>query len=509
MAKEQLFASFLLDREDGLEIALRAEQVAEATPVMGKIQKLPATVDFVEGIMHLRDDVIPLVNLKKRFGLSRHEYATDAKVAVVHHQHRNYGLLFDDIREVFSVAGEDIEQLDGCLQTEDRIISALIKRERGVRTVELLELGRLFPGSGALSSGPETTGEDEKKVIKNKKYQQFVVFSLGEQLYGVEVSLTQEITFFESVNRMYKGGVEDKNPPYSAAIADLFRHGNIDGSLTLRGRTIPVLSGGKLLNCNGGVIDEYLGESTRILILAGEEYVVGLVVEEVKKILSIAEEDILADRRSGDRPYRGIYAADPDTNIMLLDVEYLVHDKIGELKALARLSSEAVEKEEALRNRLGAHHLITENCYLLFRIGRLMAVQLKDVQEIIERDGVLGIPGEHGFASGVINLRGQVVPVVDLRAFYGMPKRTEKSNEQKLIICRTQSQVVALEVDAISTIYKQEKYQKATSISKDLAKRKDTLDRLIVFDNGEMKNEQVLVVNVHNLLQNHLDLKVD
>lgn len=64
--------------------------------------------------------------------------------------------------------------------------------------------------------------------------------------------------------------------------------------------------------------------------------------------------------------------------------------------------------------------------------------------------------------------------------------------------------MVALEVDTIVTIYKQEKYQNAGSLNPDLAKVADTLDRLIVFDNAVASREHVLVMNVHNLIRNHL-----
>jgi purine-binding chemotaxis protein CheW len=83
MTQEHLFASFMLDKTAGLEIALRAENVTEATPITGSIQALPASIDFLEGIMHLRNDVIPVINLKKRLGLTKHSYDAGAMVAVV------------------------------------------------------------------------------------------------------------------------------------------------------------------------------------------------------------------------------------------------------------------------------------------------------------------------------------------------------------------------------------------------------------------------------------------
>jgi purine-binding chemotaxis protein CheW len=63
---------------------------------------------------------------------------------------------------------------------------------------------------------------------------------------------------------------------------------------------------------------------------------------------------------------------------------------------------------------------------------------------------------------------------------------------------------VALEVDRIVTIYKQEQFHATPSLNSQLAGRKDTLDRLIDFVGREGTNEHVLVVNSDNLVRNHL-----
>ncbi|MDP3480357.1 MAG: chemotaxis protein CheW [Desulfoprunum sp.] len=508
MPQQQLFASFLLDRSEGLEIALKAESVAEATPVIGQVQRLPASLDFVEGIMHLRDEVIPLINMKKRLGLVGHGYDDDAKVAVVKLFHRRYGLLFDDILEVFAASPADIRKVDSTLQTDDKIISSLITLKKGRRTVELLDLNNLFPDNAIeLEEIGESLPNDHKET-RETRYSRHVIFHFAGQLYGIPVEYIQEITFFDAINQMYRGGVEEKNPSFSGSLQDLFKHSTIDGSLTLRGRTIPVLNIRRLLAGPGVSDDEYMGEKTRVLVVSDNSFSVGLIVEEVQAIEAIAEDEILPLGSGGNASISGIYQKKDGSNIMLLNMDNLMHGHADELKTLARLSNNVevpkIKRKEPLTT--SAHHLITENCYLVFSVGKHMAVQLKDVQEIIERAGVLGLPGESSYKSGIINLRGLVVPVVNLRKFYGYTDGQPKPGEQKLIICRTQSTTIALEVDGIVTIYKQEQYQSTTSLKKDLAKRKDTLDRLIVFEQEDKRMEHVLVVNIHNLIRNHLEV---
>lgn len=510
MAQEQLFASFLLDKTQGLEIALRAESVTEATPITGTIRQLPASVDFVEGIMHLRDDAIPIINLKKRFGLVDKEYDARAMVAVVKLFHRRYGLLFDEIKEVFAASVTDVHKVDGALQTDDKIISALIRTKKDRRTVELMDLNCLFFGKSLELEKIGATMQDEKNNKKEIKYLRYVVFNFAGQSFGIPVECTQEITFFDAEKHTYQREVEE-DLNFSASLEDIFKHGDIDGTLTLRGRTIPVLRAGRILRGGGLIGEESLGENSRILVLVSDECAVGIIVDEVTTIETIPEDEIMSMGMCKNPSVSGIYQKAEGHNIMLLNMENLVCDRLDELKAMGRLSCGVeMAKTESGASTIGSHHILTENCYLVFSVGQHMAVQLKDVQEIIEKECVMTIPGGSGYSRGVINLRGVVVPVINLREFFGYAKSKAQGDtdsvQQKLIICRTEDRTIALEVDGIVTIYKQEQYQKTTSLKSDLAKKEDTLDRLIIFDGGVGKKEHVLVVNIHNLIRNHLDV---
>jgi len=127
---EQLFASFMLDQTAGLEIALRAEDVTEATPTRrdsGPSGKYLISLrnHALTGRSH--SDHQP----EETPGTYRNGYGTGAKVAVVKLLNTRYGLLFDDIKEVFRVDQAHIRPVTKVLQSEDRIISALISLETG------------------------------------------------------------------------------------------------------------------------------------------------------------------------------------------------------------------------------------------------------------------------------------------------------------------------------------------------------------------------------------------
>ncbi len=289
-----LFASFLLDKAQGLEIAIRAESVTEATPITGTIRQLPASVDFVEGIMHLREDTIPIINLKKRLGLADKEYDAGALVAVVKLFHRRHGLLFDEIKEVFAASVADVRKIDGALQTDDKIISALIQTKKDRRTVELLDLNCLFFGKSLELEKIGETLQDEKNNKKETKYLRYVVFNFAGQSFGIPVECTQEITFFDAEKHMYQREVAEEDPSFSGSLEDIFKHGDIDGTLTLRGRTIPVLKAGRILRGAGLIGEESMGENSRILVLTSDECAVGIIVDEVTTIETIPENEIMS-----------------------------------------------------------------------------------------------------------------------------------------------------------------------------------------------------------------------
>ncbi len=481
---DQLFASFILDRENNLEIALKAENVAEATTLNATIKRLPASVDYLEGVMTLRDDIIPVINLKKRLGLENYTYQDNAKVAVVTLHNHHFGLLFDDIQEVFKAEPDCILPINSLLQTDDRIISAIIKQNQGKRNVDLLDLGYLFKGK-SFDVLQQIRGESKPaKPAAQTSYSRWVIFSCLEQAYGVPVQYAREIAFLSDID-------------------DTFKSGNVEGAIQLRGKTLPVMRSRYLLeadqNRNGDM------EDNRVLILASDECSFGMMVDEIHEILTIADDRILPVPSGGSENISGIFPRNSGGDIMLLDMPNLVCNQIEDIKSLARIKNQEDPDDEAQRIAGRSHHLITENCYLIFAIHKNFAIELKDVQEIIEGENIMKIPGSTGYSNAVINLRNTIVPVINIRTFYGYPP--SDGWQSKLIICRGRSRTIALQVDRIVTIYKQEEYHSTPSLHPQLAAKKDTLDRLIEYDNEEGLKEHVLVVNMHNLIRNHLEFK--
>jgi purine-binding chemotaxis protein CheW len=477
------FASFIIDGEKPIEFAINAESMLEATSVCSEIQPLPTSMEHLEGFMHLRDDTIPIINMKKRLGLPRTDYGTGAKIAVVRWEDLRFGLLFDDIKDVLLVSESCIHPVHPALLTQESLISRMIKLDNGQRTLQLLDLNRILDTGGHSGESPAGDRDGAAPAIKSEKsYSRHVVFSSRGQDFGVPVEQVQEITFLSDID-------------------DIFKNASIEGALRLRGHAIPVLSAARLLQGDG--VEPDLGEDARILVLKTADCRYGLLVDGIREIVATAADDIMPMPRNSLECIRGIYQKPDGTNIMLIRMNDLIADQRDELQAMGRAEAGA-DDAGTPSDRDRYKHLITADCYLIFSITRNFAIQLNDVQEIIESRNLMHLPESTGYDRRVLNLRGAIIPVINLRRFYGYEDGSEPPEDPKLIIARSDARVIAFEVDRILTICKQVQYQKTPSLNPQLSDKQDTLDRLIEYVGETGVMEHVLVVNVGAIMDNHL-----
>ncbi len=110
LAKEGKYLTFALSHEEyGLEIL----KVREIIGFMG-ITAVPQTPDYVKGVINLRGQVIPVTDLRAKFGMESTEVADETCIIVVEitqsSQTFNTGIVVDHVQEVLDIAGQDIEE---------------------------------------------------------------------------------------------------------------------------------------------------------------------------------------------------------------------------------------------------------------------------------------------------------------------------------------------------------------------------------------------------------------
>ncbi|WP_024654833.1 chemotaxis protein CheW [Borrelia hispanica] len=73
----------------------------------------------------------------------------------------------------------------------------------------------------------------------------------------------------------------------------------------------------------------------------------------------------------------------------------------------------------------------TLNQYLLFSLDELYAIEIKYVVEVLEYTKISKIPRTPDYMAGIINNRGKIVPIIDIRKQFGMEERKVSDDEVK------------------------------------------------------------------------------
>jgi purine-binding chemotaxis protein CheW len=107
------FLTFCLaDEEYGVDI----HQIKEILALVD-ITPVPRTPDFVKGVINLRGRIIPVIDLRVRFGMEEIEYTKETCIIVINIQRENslvtMGVIVDRVSEVTDIEGGNISEVPG------------------------------------------------------------------------------------------------------------------------------------------------------------------------------------------------------------------------------------------------------------------------------------------------------------------------------------------------------------------------------------------------------------
>ncbi len=81
--------------------------------------------------------------------------------------------------------------------------------------------------------------------------------------------------------------------------------------------------------------------------------------------------------------------------------------------------------------------------FVTFNLGEEeYGIEILKVQEIIRMIAITRVPNSPEFINGVINLRGRVIPVLDLGKRIGLPEK-ERNNDSRIIVVEIQKKIKA------------------------------------------------------------------
>ena len=131
--------SFALGSEEyGVDIA----QVQEINRMV-TVTNVPQAAQFMEGVINLRGRLIPIIDLRTRFGMERAERTKNTRIVVTEIGTKRLGMVVDSVSEVLRIRVEQIEDAPDLVAGVDtEYIRGVGKLDQ--RLIILLDLGRVI-----------------------------------------------------------------------------------------------------------------------------------------------------------------------------------------------------------------------------------------------------------------------------------------------------------------------------------------------------------------------------
>jgi purine-binding chemotaxis protein CheW len=139
---------FRLDNED---YAIAITKIQEII-LMKPITRIPQVPDFIEGLINLRGSVIPIVNLRKRFGLQSRDVDDETRTIVVNIHDKTVGCIVDAVTQVMRINGDQIQPPPlSVLAVAHQYLSGLARLDD--RLIIILDIDRLFDEQSSVVAG--------------------------------------------------------------------------------------------------------------------------------------------------------------------------------------------------------------------------------------------------------------------------------------------------------------------------------------------------------------------
>ena len=131
--------NFLVFRLGSDEFGLPIEAIDEVAQVPEQITRLPRTPKFLEGVVNLRGDVLPVIDQRRRFEMPAPDAMQGRRLVVVRTERHRAGLIVDSVSDVLRISADAVEPAPDLTEETARLVHGVINLEESGRMVLLLD----------------------------------------------------------------------------------------------------------------------------------------------------------------------------------------------------------------------------------------------------------------------------------------------------------------------------------------------------------------------------------
>ena len=434
VASEYFLIFRIGDETFGLPLALVAE-IAR----LPELARMPLVPPCLLGLVNLRGSVLPVMSLRILLRLPDLE-ATEQSRVVILRGDAPVGLVIDRIERLMQIATDQLEPYEAG-GDEGPALDRVIKGAEGERAIKILSPPHLLAGQFA-QLGVPTIGSASRPLVTTtgsaaapaRALVSLLSLSLGQQEYALPLDRVREIF---------------QLPDY---IAELPRPETaVLGVVTLQDRLLPIVSLRALLGLPPA--GERQQRSKVVVVLLGNA-VVGVVADATREILRVDPDIIdpapaLLTRGEGEAEISSICRVDNGRRLIAL----LSPDQLFRPDLVRRiLAEQGIANESQSQPQASA---MAHEQFIIFRLGEQdYGIPITAVAEIARPpENITRLPKAPDFIDGVMNLRGSVVPIINLRRRFDLGS-AEHVSSQRVLILAVDGTTAGFLVDGVSEIMK-------------------------------------------------------
>ena len=421
--------------------ALNCEQVLEVirVPALARVPQGPAAL---LGIANLRGAILPLAGLHELLGRSAATRASAAARAIVLDVGSPVALVVDSVASLESVSAEQIDTRPNEIGADgsERLLG-VFSVGPDKQAAKILDIKALLESAFSTRSPAQprehklrAAARAEIETGRPEQTENLVTFEVAGQEFAFTLADVQEIL------------------PAPATVTAVARSDAVVLGLTsVRDALLPLLSLRALL---GFTAKQAADDREKVVVVKVGGTRVGLVADRARAIVAAdsklveAVPPALAARAGGESRIRAVYRAEAGRHLIsILSPQQLFREDVMQRLAASRSGQSSHDSPHAAA--VTGNELI----FLVFRLGNdEFGLPIDAVVEVAQvPDQITRVPKTPKFLEGVVNLRGDILPVVDQRRRFDMPDR-EKSAGRRLIVVKTERHRAGLIVDSVSDV---------------------------------------------------------
>jgi purine-binding chemotaxis protein CheW len=452
-ASVQQYVSFLVDGElFGLEI----NKVQEIIRIPD-LARVPMTPRTMLGLANLRGEILPVFDLRMMLDVVSPETSDASRVIVVEDQFK-VGLVVDRVAQVLNVPEDRIEDAEAIEKTiASNLLTGVVKNFGNYDLVQLFDPARLpeFTSFEISDQAAGTTASngllaqrlalpaDAQNSDENDDVQ-IVSLSIGQEEYAFDLAEVDEIV------RVPETVSEVPNAPHSVV-----------GLTSLRDRVLPLIS----LRACLGVPQEAANDSNRVVVLqiADDSGVVrrfGVIVDRAREVLRIPDTQVEqvpnGVKRQGSGDVRCICKLDSGKRLIsvLSAREIFAGLAAGGAEEVLVQANKATQDNGRAENEgeqdMEDERYTDDEQLVVFNLAEeSFGISIHAVQEIIRLpEKFVAVPKSGFEIEGLVNLRGLVMPVIDMRRHFHLDP-CERSERQRIVVLSIKGSLTGYIVDSV------------------------------------------------------------